>query len=77
MAISYQDISNRLNVTEKQVELAVYSGMLPPPSNIDKWDSHHVEFYINEWAAKLARANPKADNKCITYGNYTFPRHQR
>ena len=75
--IYYHDVSKRLGVTEKQIEMAVYSGLLPPPSDLKCWGSHHVEPFINNWAAKLARANPKADNKNIVTGNCTFPRHQR
>jgi hypothetical protein len=79
--ITVQDIMSRLNVTEKQVEMAVYSGAIPPPDTIisNAWmDEERIQPYLDHWDARLKRKREKEyyENNIIV-GNMTFPTHQR
>lgn len=56
--ITIDDIINRLNLTRIQVDMAIYSGYLPKPTiGNDGWETSHIEWYIDNWAAKLLRLN--------------------
>jgi hypothetical protein len=79
--ITVQDIMSRLNVTEKQVEMAVYSGAIPAPDNIicNVWvDEERIQPYLEHWDSRLKRKREKEyyENNIIV-GNMTFPTHQR
>lgn len=73
--ITRQQIQDRLQVTEMQLEMAEFSGMIPA-SETGIWQLSHVEPFLNNWEAKLARKRPKVDND-LKSGNMTFPKHQR
>lgn len=79
--VNLNDIIFRLDVTALQIENAIYSGALPQPlrdeHNLIYWEPEHIEFYLQNWQARLERRRPKADNKHITTGCLTIPRHQR
>lgn len=75
--ITFKDIEERLKVTNKQVEMAVYSGALPSPNENNEWDPEHVEFFIQTWANRIARAKPKDHGSNYMSNGLTFPSHQR
>ena len=57
--ITVQDIMSRLSVTEKQVEMAVYSGAIPAPDNSisNVWiDEARVRPYLDHWEKRLKLA---------------------
>ena len=79
--ITVQDIMSRLSVTEKQVEMAVYSGAIPAPDNniSNVWmNKERIQPYLDHWEKRLKRKREKDyyDNNIIV-GNMTFPTHQR
>jgi hypothetical protein len=76
--ITTTDIEQILNVTSKQVEMAIYSGCLPPPTiDGNGWEDDHIEWFIQAWAARIKRAKPKDDRSNFMSGQFTFPQHQR
>ena len=50
--LSKTDIMQRLNVTAMQVEMAEYSGYIPPSVN-GVWDAAKLEEYLVRWQDKL------------------------
>lgn len=73
----FENIRERLGVTDTQIEMMVYSGALPAPNQMNCWVTSHIEPFIQNWEDRLNRSRPKANNKHIMTGNCTFPRHQR
>lgn len=59
MIVTVDDIRQRLNVTQMQVEMAIYSGALPPPSKKQVWDALHIEPFIENWQERIKRRNEK------------------
>jgi hypothetical protein len=72
----FEDIRERLGVTDTQIEMMIYSGGLIPPNQAHCWTTSQIEPYLQNWEDKIKRTKPK-NNKNIVTGNCTFPRHQR
>jgi hypothetical protein len=72
-----EDIINRVNVTTKQVEMSIYSGMIPKPNLHSEWDESHIEPFLLWWEEKLERTKPKENNGNYQCGKLTIPRHTR
>jgi uncharacterized protein HemX len=73
--ITRQQIQDRLQVNEMQLEMAEFSGLIPA-SETGEWQLAHVEPFLNNWEAKLSRKQPKVDNN-LKSANMIFPKHQR
>jgi hypothetical protein len=73
--ITRQQIQDRLQVNDMQLEMAEFSGLIPA-SESGIWKLAHVEPFLKNWEAKLARKRPKVDNN-LKSANMTFPKHQR
>ena len=50
--ITANDIMERLQITAMQLEMAEYSGYIPPSVN-GEWDADKLEEYLVRWQAKL------------------------
>jgi len=74
--ISTTDIMVRLNVTEQQVVMAIYSGRLPKPNNEGCWNEYKIELYLSNWKRELQKKR-KEMSSTIQSGNMSFPKHQR
>lgn len=53
--VTISDICKRLNVTEKQVCMAIYSGALPNPDEYEEWHAEHVEPFLKAWIERIKR----------------------
>ncbi len=73
--ITRQQIQDRLQVNEMQLEMAEFSGLIPA-SESGIWKLAHVEPFLLNWEAKLARKRPSYSDS-IESGSLTFPKHQR
>jgi hypothetical protein len=72
------DIMMYLGISETQVNMAVYSGRIPPPDEDGNWDVKKIEFYLDNWKRLLDNKRNK-EAKTINYeqGSLSFPRHTR
>ncbi len=61
--VTVSDICSRLNVTEKQVQMAIYSGALPNPNEYEEWDDNHVEFFLKAWEERIKRRKKVNEEK--------------
>lgn len=52
--VSKEEIMERLGCSKTQVEMAEYSGYIPP-SKDGVWDADKLEEYLVRWDAKLKR----------------------
>lgn len=52
--VTVEQIMERLGCSRIQVEMAVYSGYIPP-SKDGVWDADKIEEYLVRWDAKLKR----------------------
>lgn len=50
--ITANDIIERLQITAMQLEMAEYSGYIPPSTD-KEWDADKLEEYLVRWQAKL------------------------
>lgn len=73
--ITRVQIQDRLQVTAMQLEMAEFSGLIPQ-SETGVWKLAHVEPFLANWEAKLARKRPRY-SEYIESGDHLFPKHQR
>ena len=58
--VTYQDIIDRLGVTMMQIEMAMYSGILP-----NDWaDEEKMEFYLKLWEERIERRGERVRTYC-------------
>ncbi len=57
--VTEKDVMERLGISASAVEMAIYSGALPPHDSDDSWDSHHVEPFLVAWEGRISRRHPK------------------
>ena len=61
--ITVKDIMERLGVTEKQVEMAVYSGYIPKPTDVvfdrQRWSARKIEPFLKDWETRIKRRSVK------------------
>ena len=74
--INANDIMLRLNVTEQQVAIAVYSGRIPKPNEEGCWEHERIEPFMMNWKRQLQNKR-KEVSRMIQSGNMSFPKHQR
>lgn len=74
--INATDVMTRLNVTEQQVVMAVYSGRLPRPNEEGCWEHEKIEPFMINWKRRLMNKR-KEVSSTISSGNMSFPKHQR
>lgn len=79
--VTDQEIIKRLGVTEKQLEMAIYSGYIPKPwkrSSFEMfWSARKIEPFLQNWERRLAKSSIKLDSDPFVSGCITFPVHQR
>lgn len=67
--LTFEDIQNRLGITRTQLEILIYSGVMPPANIGDKWCQHRIEPFLEylEARAKRARASheTRGEQCCI------------
>ena len=57
--LTSKDIQERLSVTAKQVEMAIYSGYIPTPKPSDdlfgepRWSARRLEPFLLDWANRI------------------------
>jgi hypothetical protein len=73
--ITMQEVQERLCVTSTRLEMAIYSGYLPPPTN-GQWNDS-VRWLVDEWEQQLARLANRNKDQNYYSGCMTFPKHQR
>jgi len=71
--ITRQQIKDRLQVSDFQIERAEYSGLIPE-SKTGVWELSRIEALLNHWEAKLSRGKLKFDSIQTIF---EFPKHQR
>lgn len=75
--ITIEDIETRLNVSTKQIEMAIYSGMIPTPNERGAWDENHIEPFLMWWKSKLDRSQKREPVGNYESGKLSIPRHTR
>lgn len=85
--ITVQDIQDRFNISQTEVQMAIYSGALPKCTTVKEdgnkvvpgWDDDHIAPFLVHFSARIARKKAYKDkhNDNIICGLLTFPTHQR
>jgi hypothetical protein len=57
--ISSTEIIQRLDLTPMALEMAIYSGRLPPPNEDGEWESSRVLPYLENWERVINARRPK------------------
>ena len=58
--VSIDCIKKQLGVTEMQVKIAIYSGALPRPTDMDEWEEAHIKPFLVNWQARIDRSREEA-----------------
>lgn len=85
--ITVKDIEDTLNVSQTEVQMAIYSGALPKCTTVKEdgnkiipgWDDTHIKPFLEHFTARIKRKKQYKDkhNDTIVCGLLTFPTHQR
>ena len=75
--INANDIITRLNVSEQQVIMAIYSGRLPKPNEEGSWNAEYVENYLVAWETSLNKRRKQSKVDIYTSRGLTFSKHTR
>lgn len=85
--ITVQDIQDRFNISQTEVQMAIYSGALPKCTTVKEdgskvvpgWDEDHLAPFLVHFSERIARKKAYKDkhNDNIICGLLTFPTHQR
>lgn len=85
--ITVQDIQNSLQISQTEVQMAIYSGALPKCTTVKEdgkmvipgWDDDHISPFLKVFSERIKRKKAYKDkhNDTIVCGLLTFPTHQR
>lgn len=76
--INALDIMLKLNVTEQQVIMAIYSGRLPRPNEDGGWYEQEIQIYLDLWEKGLiSKRKQIARNTSVSISKFEFPAHTR
>jgi hypothetical protein len=57
--ISSTDIIERLDLSPMALEMAIYSGRLPPPNEDGEWENSRVLPYLENWERVIDARRPR------------------
>lgn len=75
--ITAKQIIDSLQITEMQLQMAIYSGRIPKPNAEGGWLEEDVVIHLQHWRKQLDRKAGRVTDPNITIGCMTFPKHTR
>jgi hypothetical protein len=72
--ITVKDIMKDLQVTDKEVAMAIYSGRIPRPNDEGGWYKQDIVIYLNLWERGLVSKRKQVADRV---SKFSFPSHQR